>query len=277
MAERKGTRRQLCGPAAIAEALSSGQELQLVFVRAGTLSPEARNVLAACETAGIPIRSAAERELRRLSAVSTGQPLSGKGAELLGLVGDDPIASLQDLLASPGAVWLVTDVAYPGNAGFAIRTAEVSGAAGIVVDASFDHAGRRRALRAAMRADRLFPVLFAKGGEVVSGARAARRRIIGIEDRGNSAPWQVDLTGSVLFVVGGEARGVHEVLLDACESVVRIPMPGFIPSYNLQAAVAIIAGERLRQLAVSSRAKALESPSRAGGQEAGEAPKGRDE
>jgi 23S rRNA (guanosine2251-2'-O)-methyltransferase len=269
MAERSAVRRQLRGAAAIAEALSSGQPLQLVFVRAGPLSPEARNVLAACENAGVPIRSAGERELKRLSAVSAEQALSGRGEELLGLIGDDPVASLQDLLASPGAVWLVTDVAYPGNAGFAIRTAEVSGAAGIVVDASFDHTGRRRALRAAMRADRLFPVLFAKASEVVSLARAAGRRIIGIEDGGSRAPWQVDLTGPLLLVVGGEARGVPKALLDACECVVRIPMLGFIPSYNLQAAVAIVAGERLRQLSVSSHAEASSRVEGEAGDEAG--------
>jgi tRNA G18 (ribose-2'-O)-methylase SpoU len=37
-------------------------------------------------------------------------------------------------------------------------------------------------------------------------------------------------------------------VLEACDLTVRIPMRGFIPSYNLQAAMAIVAGERLRQL-----------------------------
>ena len=167
---------------------------------------------------------------------------------LLALVGDDPEASLDALLSARGTMWLLSGVAYPGNAGFAIRTAEVSGAAGIIIDASFDHAGRRQALRAGMRADRLFPVLFARGSDVVPRARAAGHRIVGIEDRGTHAPWQVDLTGPVLFVVGGEARGVPRPLLDACDCVIRIPMLGFIPSYNLQAATAIVTGERLRQL-----------------------------
>jgi tRNA(Leu) C34 or U34 (ribose-2'-O)-methylase TrmL len=31
---------------------------------------------------------------------------------------------------------------------------------------------------------------------------------------------------------------------------VRVPMAGFIPSYNLQTAVAVLAAERLRQLGV---------------------------
>jgi tRNA G18 (ribose-2'-O)-methylase SpoU len=242
MADGNAERSQLRGGDAIAEAIEAGRPVQLVFVREGPLSQSARALLHLCKTAGIPVRSAGEREMKRLSA----DPLP---QALLALVGDDPAAGLDALLSARGTLWLLAGVAYPGNAGFAIRTAEVSGAAGIIVDASFDHAGRRQALRAAMRADRIFPVLFARSHDVVRSARAAGHRIIGIEDRGRFEPWQVDLTGPVVFVIGGEARGVERSLLDACDCVVRIPMPGFIPSYNLQAATAIVAGERLRQLA----------------------------
>ena len=49
------------------------------------------------------------------------------------------------------------------------------------------------------------------------------------------------------FVVGGEHAGVPEGVLAQCDAVVRIPMAGFIRSYNLQAAVAMIAAERMRQ------------------------------
>ena len=56
------------------------------------------------------------------------------------------------------------------------------------------------------------------------------------------------LSGSVLLVVGAEAEGVPREVLDRCDEVVRIPMGGFIASYNLQTAVAAIAAERFRQL-----------------------------
>ena len=49
------------------------------------------------------------------------------------------------------------------------------------------------------------------------------------------------------LVVGGEHTGVPEGVLAQCDAVVRIPMAGFIRSYNLQAAVAMIAAERMRQ------------------------------
>ncbi len=242
------TRRQLGSPAEIAAALDAGEPIQLVLIREGGLSTAARAVLERCRERGIDYRKASAREVLRLAAEAP----AGAPPEMVALVGAPPDPSLDDLLDANGAIWLLAGVAYPGNAGFAIRTAEVSGAAGIALDASFDHAGRRQALRASMRADRFFPVLWARSEDVLTRAKATGRRLVGIENRGAAAPWETDLTGAAIFVVGGEAGGVASSLLEACDVTVRIPMTGFVPSYNLQAAVAIVAGERMRQLQMGS-------------------------
>jgi 23S rRNA (guanosine2251-2'-O)-methyltransferase len=137
---------------------------------------------------------------------------------------------------------------YPGNVGFAIRTAEVSGADGIYVDNDFDHPARREAVRASMRADRFMPVGWLPADRVIDAAVAAGKRVIGIEDVGSVPPWALDLTGSILLVVGAEAAGIPAPVLERCDAVTRLPMAGFIASYNLQAAVVAVAAERFRQL-----------------------------
>jgi len=53
-------------------------------------------------------------------------------------------------------------------------------------------------------------------------------------------------------VVGGERDGVPPELLARCDEVIRVPMAGFVPSYSLQAPVAVVAVERLRQVAARS-------------------------
>ena len=50
-----------------------------------------------------------------------------------------------------------------------------------------------------------------------------------------------------MLVVGAEREGVSQEVLDACDEVVRLPMDGFVPSYNLQVAVSVLAVEALRQ------------------------------
>jgi tRNA G18 (ribose-2'-O)-methylase SpoU len=100
-----------------------------------------------------------------------------------------------------------------------------------------------------MRADRFMPVFFGAAEDVLAEASRQGRCIVALEDIGDVSPWDIDLSGRVHFVVGGEARGVPDAILAACDAVVRIPVRGFLPSYNLQGAVAAVAAERLRQLA----------------------------
>jgi len=60
--------------------------------------------------------------------------------------------------------------AYPSNIGFTIRTAEVSGADAVVVDATLNHEERSRAQHVSMGAYRLLPVLWRSTTEVIDQA-----------------------------------------------------------------------------------------------------------
>lgn len=231
------TRRRLLGAEAIARALETGETVRCVVAPDGALSPEAEALCARAEAAGAEIvRARARRHVR----------LAGE-EELLALVGPDPDADLDTVMERGGAVWLLVGAAYAGNVGAAIRTAEVSGADGVYVDNGFDHSQRREARRASMRADRFLPVGWESANLVIGAARRAGKRVVGVEDSGKAAPWETTLEGSLLLIVGGESEGVPPALLRRCDAVVRIPMAGFVRSYNLQAAVAMLTAERLRQ------------------------------
>jgi TrmH family RNA methyltransferase len=169
-------------------------------------------------------------------------------APIVTLVGPPPRPTLAEALAPRGAAWLLCGVAYPTNAGSAIRTAEVSGADAVIVDSAWPAGDRRTALRASMRADRVMPVLWETSAVAIAAARDAGRRVVALEDCGELTPWECDLTRPVLLVAGGERHGIPADVLAACDETVRLPMAGFIPSYNVQAAIAAVAVERLRQM-----------------------------
>ncbi|MDJ0849285.1 MAG: TrmH family RNA methyltransferase [Myxococcota bacterium] len=238
----KGGRRRITGTRAVERALTRGEPLRLIVVDADAGDDAARTLAEPARAAGVPVQAVGARHFERL--LPQGEP---GGA--LAVAGAGPARDADELLAREGPAWLLTGVAYPGNAGFAIRTAEVSGAAGVFLDTAFDHVKRREALRASMRADRFMPVQWRDTGEVLEAARAAGRQVVCIEDVGVRAPWEVDLRPPSLFVVGGEAEGIPAAALEQGDAVVRIPMDGLIRSYNLQAAVAIMAAERMRQVA----------------------------
>ena len=233
------TRRQLAGEVEIAAALARGDALRLVLVRRD--APATVQALAErARSRGVVVSATSANDLRRMSRTS-------EPSDILALLGPDPQAPLAEVLARPGCAWLLAGVAYPGNAGYAIRSAEVSGAEAVFLDAAMDAAGRRQAQRASMYAERFFPVRWLAAEVVLDAARDAERRVFAIEDSGTTAPWDADLRGPLLFVIGGETRGIPAPVLARCDAVLRIPMAGFIPAYNLQAAMAAVAAERLRQ------------------------------
>jgi tRNA G18 (ribose-2'-O)-methylase SpoU len=245
------TRRQLAGVEELAAALAAGAAVRVVLL-ARDAPPAAREAAERARAAGARVVAASDNDLRRMQrgAAPVGAPPCPPPAEpcaLLALVGPDPAASPEQALAGPGAAWLLAGVAYAGNAGYAIRTAEVSGADAIFLDAALDAEGRRRALRASMHAERFFPVHWLAADVVVEAARAAGRRLVAVEDVGARAPGQVVQRGRVVLAIGGERAGLDRGLLARCDEVVRVPMAGFVPSYNLQAALAAVAAERLRQ------------------------------
>ena len=232
-------RRQCAGVDAVRRALESQDPPRLLLLQRG--DPEAAALAPVAEARGVRVEVVSENDLRRMAAVRPAPPV-------LALLGPDPeVADLDALLSRAGPVWLLAGVTYAGNAGYAIRSAEVSGAAGIVLDAAIEPAERKRAYRFSMHAERFFPVLWKPALRVLDAAHRVGRRAIAIEDVGARAPWEVDLRASPLLVIGGERDGIAPDLLARCDEVIRIPMRGFVPAYNVQAAMAIVAGERLRQ------------------------------
>jgi TrmH family RNA methyltransferase len=99
-----------------------------------------------------------------------------------------------------------------------------------------------------MGASSLLPVVYAPTPDVLASAAAHGVRTIAIEDTGTHAPWEVDLRGRVLCLIGNEQTGIDDPVVARCDHSIRIPMAGFVPSYNVQAAMTAIAVERLRQL-----------------------------
>jgi len=233
-------RTRITGADAIREAITRGAPVQLVICRRGVVDSDIEEVVEQARAAGIEIRFASERELLRLTEGS-------EAASILALSGPSPRASLDELMSRDGLVLVLVGVRYPGNVGFIVRAAEVAGAAGVVLAEDWTRADRASAMRVSMQADRFYPVVDARAEEAVESARRAGRRLLALETAGTSSPWQAELVGSLAVFLGGEALGVPAAILSRMDACLRIPMRGFIPSYNVQAAAGIVLGEWLRR------------------------------
>ena len=227
---------QITGAEAVCQALLSGQPIDRVLVDREKDTTLIRDL---CKQHNIPLEEGSTNDLWRMS--------SAGHVEALALIGRFQTESLDELMSRGGTIWFFDGVTYSTNLGFAIRTAEVSGADGVVLNVAKTHEERRTIRRASMRADRFIPVIYSNTEEIIAKAKQYNLPIIVAEDVGDRGPWDVDMTGDILLVVGAERDGVSQQTLDNADFVVKLPMNGFVPSYNLQVAVSVLAVEALKQ------------------------------
>ena len=115
------------------------------------------------------------------------------------------------------------------------------------VDAELSNTERKAAKRASMKAHRFIPVFWGDGFEAAKSAKDRGFKIVSLEDIGGKTPWNTDLTGDIMLIVGGERNGIPQNILDISDEIIRVPMSGFVPSFNLQAPLSVVAIEAQRQ------------------------------
>ncbi len=227
---------QVTGRDAVLAALQQGQALDMVLVDREKDTTLIREL---CQQNGVPLQEGSTNDLWRMS--------HDGAQDALALIGRNIEGTLDEVMQRGGTIWFFDGVEYSTNLGFTIRTAEVSGADAVVLNVAKTHEERRTIRRASMRADRFLPVVYSTSEEILAAAKSNQVRIIVAEDTGKVGPWDVDMTGDVLLVVGAEKHGVSQLVQDAADEIVILPMDGFVPSYNLQVAVSVLAVEALRQ------------------------------
>ena len=233
---------QRCGEDEVLRAIEKNEVIDLILVKRDSDTSKLEGILEYAKSNDVKIIYGSENDLWRMSRDnSNGIP------NILALVGRNPDLSLDEVFTHGGLIWLLAGAAYPVNIGFCIRTAEVSGANAVIVDAELNNPERSAAKRASMKAHRFLPVHWTSGLNAIRIAKKSGFRIIAMEDVGTLAPWDVDMTGDVVLIVGGEKNGISAEILSESDEIVRIPMSGFVPSFNLQAPLSAVAIEAQRQ------------------------------
>ena len=234
---------QRCGAQEVSEAFSNNEDITLILALRGSKDSEVLRLINLAKNNSIPIKEGSERDIWRMARDNK---LDTK-PQILALVGRNPYASIDEILESDGIIWLLAGAKYPVNIGFTIRTAEVSGANAVFVDSELNNSDRKGAKRASMKSHRFIPLYWVDGISIVDKAKSFGYRIISIEDIGSKTPWEANLTGKIMLIIGGERDGISKSILDKSDEILRIPMTGFVPSFNLQAPMAIVAAEAQRQ------------------------------
>jgi 23S rRNA (guanosine2251-2'-O)-methyltransferase len=160
-----------------------------------------------------------------------------------------PYADPAQLLAQRDSLLVALDqVQDPRNLGAVCRSAEVAGAAGVVIPERRAAAVTAAACKASAGAVEHLAV--ARVRNLADWLGEARRVGFWAWGAKAGAPTRysaVDLTGDTVLVLGGEGKGLRPRVVESCDGLVAIPQAGVIDSLNVSAAAAVLLFEALRQ------------------------------
>jgi TrmH family RNA methyltransferase len=153
-------------------------------------------------------------------------------------------------------VAIAVDVQDPGNLGAIVRVAEAAGATGVVAAGASASPFGWKALRGSMGSGLRLPMAAGIDADVaVADAHQRGCRIVATVPHGGTPVFDVDLTGPLAVLIGGEGSGLPPSLVDAADERVTIPMQAPVESLNAAVTAALILYEARRQRALTKHTK----------------------
>jgi 23S rRNA (guanosine2251-2'-O)-methyltransferase len=203
----------------------------------------------------------AERGRRRVHRVWRAPETSGEELERLcgspdhqGVVAEVdpyPYVGANELLLKENALLVALDqVQDPRNLGAVCRSAEAAGAAGVVIPDRRSAEVTAVACKASAGAVEHLGIARVRNlADWLAEAKEAGFWLWGADADASQVPWDVDLTGPTVLVLGGEGKGIRPRVASACDGLVAFPQRGKVESLNVSAAAAALVFEALRQRA----------------------------
>ena len=160
-----------------------------------------------------------------------------------------PYTGASELLRKEGALLVALDqVQDPRNLGAVARSAEAAGAAGLIVPERRSAAVTAVACKASAGAVEHLSIAHVRNlADWLGEAKEAGFWIWGADAEAKQAPWDVDLSGPTVLVLGGEGKGLRPRVASACDGLIALPQRGRIDSLNVSAAAAALLFEAVRQ------------------------------
>ena len=136
----------------------------------------------------------------------------------------------------------------PGNLGTVIRTADASGADGVILLKGCVDVYNKKVVRAAAGSISNIPIVTeASGLETLNLLKKNNILLLSTHLKGNVYPYYIDLTKGCAIIIGNEATGLSESLTKETDFLVKLPMKGNAESLNVSVATGILLYEVLRQ------------------------------
>jgi 23S rRNA (guanosine2251-2'-O)-methyltransferase len=136
----------------------------------------------------------------------------------------------------------------PHNLGAILRTADAAGANGIVIPERRSAAVTGTVTKTSAGASEHMPIAKVTNiSRTVEELKENNIWTVGLDERAPQTYDALDYKMDCALVMGGEGKGLHDLVKRKCDFLVSIPMLGKVPSLNVSVAAAVVLYEIVRQ------------------------------
>ncbi len=234
------------GRNAVTELLKSGREVENVLIAKGEREGSINRIIAMCKERKIVIKNVDRKKLDFMCAGANHQGVAASIPAHEYSTVDDILAYAQEKGEAPFII-ICDEIEDSHNLGAIIRSAEASGAHGVIIP-------KRRNVGlnfivAKTSCGALEYMRVARVGNLASTIDELKKKNIWVycADMDGQSWCKTDFSGGCALVVGSEGNGVGRLIKEKCDVTVSLPMCGRVNSLNASVAAGIIMYEIARQ------------------------------
>lgn len=241
------------GKRAVLEALKSEVPVKQIWVAEGLREDRALNdVIKRAHRMGISVKQVKRHEL-------DGRSERGSHQGIMLQADSYPYVSAQDVLAAAekraqanngSALIVVLDhVTDAGNLGAIARSAEVVGAAGIIIpNKRSAHVTAATYKSSAGAISHIKVAQVSNISQFIERAKQANFWVAGASEQASQCIWDAPLAGRLVLVMGSEGEGLARLTQQRCDFLVGLPQAGEVGSLNVAQAATACMYEWMRQV-----------------------------
>lgn len=234
------------GRNAVLEAFRSGKTIDKLYVLDGCVDGPIKSITREAKKHDTIVNYVKKERLDQLST-------TGKHQGVIAVSAAYAYAEVEDILqrakekGEPPFVIILDGIEDPHNLGAILRTANLSGAHGVIIPKHRAVGLTPTVARTSAGAINYTPV--AKVTNISKTIEELKERGMWFvcADMGGTTMYDLNLTGPIGLVVGNEGDGVSKLVREKCDMIASIPMKGDIDSLNASVATGVLAYEIVRQ------------------------------
>ena len=234
------------GRNAVLEALRAGKPIDKLYVLDGCPDGPVRTIIREAKKGDTIINYVKKERLDQLSETGHHQGVIAMAASYEYATVEDILEKAREKGEAP-FIFVLDNIEDPHNLGAMIRTANLSGAHGVIIP-------KRRAVgltptvaRTSAGAINYTPVAKVTNLKQTMEQLKKEGMWFVCADMDGTPYYQMDLKGPMGLVIGNEGEGVSRLIKETCDFVASIPMKGDIDSLNASVAAGVLAFEIARQ------------------------------